>query len=396
MPFLIHLRISQFLRMFKGSPVSKERGRECVILKVLRNKPVPRQSCLSPLRGAHRALCASCATSRPFRPISPDHRGDCGNYCVPMHTTAQILTQSQNSDNELNQPMFHTESARLLSESAVFARCTYAPPVVGGFQGGYGNAYLLLGAVPALCRSAHHVVLRFISNDDSPSGQPFGPALDRQPRALNRQSPAYNGQFCVNDVPPAGEGWCALSLPVANFRCGRVAGSLEIVWRVVPHGLPHGGVCVCWVRHTSTRVFPSVRQRGATICSSAARFCFQSDCRQTRQTGPGSTPKNPNGQPFCWSGKDPPQPATPQQLGQPMFLNTGRQTSLLALGLTRSSPLGRATQSGGQPEDEHGRDLVPTGSSLSAAVLHRWGACKGGGGAQTPIGPLSPLLYLYT
>ena len=34
---------------------------------------------------------------------------------------------------------------------------------------------------------------------------------------------------------------------------------------------------------------------------------------------------------------------------QPLFVNTGRQASLLALGLTRSSPSGRATHSGGQP-----------------------------------------------
>ena len=29
-----------------------------------------------------------------------------------------------------------------------------APPVVGGFQGGRGNAILHLGAAPALCRNA--------------------------------------------------------------------------------------------------------------------------------------------------------------------------------------------------------------------------------------------------
>ena len=29
-----------------------------------------------------------------------------------------------------------------------------APPVVGGFQGGHGKAYLQLGAVRALCRNA--------------------------------------------------------------------------------------------------------------------------------------------------------------------------------------------------------------------------------------------------
>ena len=41
-------------------------------------------------------------------------------YCVPIHRAAQILTQSQNSD----EAMFHTENAGLLSKSAVFALWT--------------------------------------------------------------------------------------------------------------------------------------------------------------------------------------------------------------------------------------------------------------------------------
>ena len=43
---------------------------------------------------------------------------------VPVHRTAQILTTSKNSDNELTQSTFHTENARMLSESAVFAPWT--------------------------------------------------------------------------------------------------------------------------------------------------------------------------------------------------------------------------------------------------------------------------------
>ena len=89
-----------------------------------------------------------------FRPVSPDGQRDRSNYCVPVCRTAQILTQSNNSEDELNQPMFHTENARLLSESAVLAPWAYAPPVVGGLQGGRRNANLLLGAVPVLCRNA--------------------------------------------------------------------------------------------------------------------------------------------------------------------------------------------------------------------------------------------------
>ena len=86
-----------------------------------------------------------------FRPVFPDIQGDYGNYCVPRHRTAQILTQSQTSDSELKQTMFHTKNARLPSKGAVFSLWIYAPPVVGGVQGSYGKANLRLAAVPTLC-----------------------------------------------------------------------------------------------------------------------------------------------------------------------------------------------------------------------------------------------------
>ena len=59
-----------------------------------------------------------------FGPVSPDGRGDRSNCCVPMRRTAQILTQSKNSDDELKQTTFHTENATSLSECAVFAPWT--------------------------------------------------------------------------------------------------------------------------------------------------------------------------------------------------------------------------------------------------------------------------------
>ena len=56
-------------------------------------------------QGAHRALCPRCARIVRqvgyFGPVFPDGRCDRSNYCVPRHRTAQILTQSKNSDNEL-------------------------------------------------------------------------------------------------------------------------------------------------------------------------------------------------------------------------------------------------------------------------------------------------------
>ena len=64
---------------------------------------------------AHCVMCARCAKVGYLRPVFLDGKGDRGNHCFSIHRTAQILTQSKNSDNELKQPMFHTENARLLS-----------------------------------------------------------------------------------------------------------------------------------------------------------------------------------------------------------------------------------------------------------------------------------------
>ena len=50
----------------------------------------------------------------------------------------------------------------------------------------------------------------------------------------------------------------------------------------------------------------------------------------------------------------------------------------------------------GAREGKPRRDLVLTRSSLLAAVLHRWGAFMGGGGARTLIGPLPSSLNLCT
>ena len=88
-----------------------------------------------------------------FGPGSPDGQGDRNNYYVPIQRTAQVLTQSRNSDRAL----FHPENARLLSKSAVFALRTYASLVVGGLQGGHGKPNFLMGAVPVPCSNASQV-----------------------------------------------------------------------------------------------------------------------------------------------------------------------------------------------------------------------------------------------
>ena len=53
--------------------------------------------------GGRTVRCA-CAVRKVgyFGPVFPDGQGDRSNDCVPMHGTAQILTQSKNSDDELN------------------------------------------------------------------------------------------------------------------------------------------------------------------------------------------------------------------------------------------------------------------------------------------------------
>ena len=87
-----------------------------------------------------------------FRPCFPDGQGT--NVTTVFPDTGLLRFSLSPKDYELKQTMFHTENSRLLSESAVFALCTYAHLVVDGFQGGHGKASLLLGAVPAPWRNA--------------------------------------------------------------------------------------------------------------------------------------------------------------------------------------------------------------------------------------------------
>ena len=62
-----------------------------------------------------------------FGPVSPDGQGGCNNYCVPRHRTAQILTQSKNSDDELKQSMLHTENAECLQPEVLGLRPSFWP-----------------------------------------------------------------------------------------------------------------------------------------------------------------------------------------------------------------------------------------------------------------------------
>ena len=86
--------------------------------------------------------------SMHIKPVfGPVGQAYCCNYYVPIHWTAWILTQSKNSDNELQQTMFHTENARLLCKSAVCALQPYASLLVGGLQGCHRKANVLMGTV---------------------------------------------------------------------------------------------------------------------------------------------------------------------------------------------------------------------------------------------------------
>ena len=93
--------------------------------------------------------------ARPKPAPPPPHtgakvgQGDRSSYCVPIHRTAQILTQSKNSENELKQTMVHSEDTRLLFSICCCCPMDVAPPG-GGWCSGHGKANLLLGAVPML------------------------------------------------------------------------------------------------------------------------------------------------------------------------------------------------------------------------------------------------------
>ena len=80
-------------------------------------------------------MCTHCAHAVRkvgyFRPVFPMAK-------VTAVTTAQIFTQSQISDNELNQPMLHMLHADPVDGAA---------QVVCGFQGSHRKAKLLLGTV---------------------------------------------------------------------------------------------------------------------------------------------------------------------------------------------------------------------------------------------------------
>ena len=87
-------------------------------------------------RGGYRALSPRCARVGYFRAASPDGRGDRGDYRVPIKRTAQVLTQSQSSDTELNKCMCHTDNARVPSLMRLPCGCMLPRWGGGGVQGG--------------------------------------------------------------------------------------------------------------------------------------------------------------------------------------------------------------------------------------------------------------------
>ena len=57
-----------------------------------------------PTMGVHCTLCLCCAKIRLLWTRFPDCQADRSTYCVPVHWSTQILTQSKDSDNELRTP----------------------------------------------------------------------------------------------------------------------------------------------------------------------------------------------------------------------------------------------------------------------------------------------------
>ena len=65
-------------------------------------------------------MAALCEKQDPFPPMANVTAVYTMFACAGL---PQIPTQSQNSDNEVTQPMFHTENASLLSEGAHRGLC---------------------------------------------------------------------------------------------------------------------------------------------------------------------------------------------------------------------------------------------------------------------------------
>ena len=146
-----------------------------------------------------------------FGPVSPDGQSDRSHYSVPTRRTAQILTQSKNSDDESKQTMFCTANAGSLSQSAVLPRgrmlprrwgvfravtgtLTYPPPPLQppppGVGGGDGHLAQKVQPTPSSTVSQNTLALRLQNraisfvNGPSPSGKnalPVGSCLGSVP-----------------------------------------------------------------------------------------------------------------------------------------------------------------------------------------------------------------------
>ena len=78
--------------------------------------------------GAHRAPYPCCAKSRLFwTHFPPESQGDCSNYCVSIHRTTQILTQSKNKC----QNAVRVVTGKLTYCWALCPRRAETPPEVG-------------------------------------------------------------------------------------------------------------------------------------------------------------------------------------------------------------------------------------------------------------------------
>ena len=142
---------------------------------------------------------------------------------------------------------------------------------------------------------------------------------------LQRASPQHRGHYPAGKQPSPGAGNAA-----------------DRLLDVIPPPPPHTGL-----RNTPPRGSRGIGVVAAGFVLSILRALSASRGTHHRLPWPKASPPPPptqGGQVVlllpCFSTA---APASPRHQSQPEFINAGRQTSLLATGLTSSSPLGRAT-----------------------------------------------------
>ena len=135
---------------------------------------------------------------------------------VTTHRTAQILTQSNNSDNELTQTIFPTETLNLL-----LLPCGHGPLVVGGFSGWSREHCPTVGrcAAPcACCAETPPLVLLFKPGRNGDDDDDAADSDSLMLALTGRLSRLSSRDTCLLWTPPSFQGitliqrWFSLAL----------------------------------------------------------------------------------------------------------------------------------------------------------------------------------------